>query len=415
MIKLIYKTIWNEKKSNLWILIELILIFVILFFCADFAYKRLKQYVEPLGFDIANTYNISLGQIENDNEKIEKSQSFEIFQRMIEKIKKHPYIDNVCISTGAIPYDDSYRNIPIKIDSTNFYSQLKFISPSFFDVFGIKLIGGRNFSTNDIITNSSVILSGTSNTSFLNNIALNQIDSIELMDKTKRKVVGFTSHIKRSEYEDTKTIAHFPFTQNSVNKWNTTISFKMKEEADKTENIEQLKKDFSAQLNISPYFFVDIISSSKNREQYMHWTGNSNEIKSIGSVSVFLLVNIFLGVIGTFWLRIQSRRSEIGLQMAMGASRKKIKLFYSLESLSLLFIASIIGFVVAVNILATGIIDSIGISGISSDMIEKLDYLQMLIDYLITFGVLAIITLIAVWIPSSVASKISPALVLRSE
>ena len=33
----------------------------------------------------------------------------------------------------------------------------------------------------------------------------------------------------------------------------------------------------------------------------------------------FMLVNVFFGIIGTFWLRAQNRRGEIGLRMALGA------------------------------------------------------------------------------------------------
>ena len=33
----------------------------------------------------------------------------------------------------------------------------------------------------------------------------------------------------------------------------------------------------------------------------------------------FMLVNVFFGIVGTFWLRTQYRRGELGLRAALGA------------------------------------------------------------------------------------------------
>ena len=41
-------------------------------------------------------------------------------------------------------------------------------------------------------------------------------------------------------------------------------------------------------------------------------------------LTLFVLLNVFFGVTGTFWLRIEQRRSETGLRMALGSTRKGI-------------------------------------------------------------------------------------------
>ena len=52
----------------------------------------------------------------------------------------------------------------------------------------------------------------------------------------------------------------------------------------------------------------------------------------------FLLVNVFFGIVGTFWLRTERRRSEIGLRMAIGSSRGRLGEYMYLEGLGLLAI-----------------------------------------------------------------------------
>lgn len=65
----------------------------------------------------------------------------------------------------------------------------------------------------------------------------------------------------------------------------------------------------------------------------------------------FFLLNVLLGVVGTFWYRTQQRSAEIGLRMAMGATRKGI--FWQLvkEGLALLTVAFIPSAIIFANLL----------------------------------------------------------------
>lgn len=157
----------------------------------------------------------------------------------------------------------------------------------------------------------------------------------------------------------------------------------------------------------------DVKSISDQRKHYMKLTGVNNNIKTTVSTLLFLLANISLGIIGTFWLRIESRRSQIALQMAVGASRSKVKYTYVLEAVFLLLIASVIGLILAINIQATGILENFGLPMVLSNM--KTSTYQLFINYLSSLLILMFIIILSVWYPAHRASKISPALALKSE
>mgnify|MGYP000361599848 CR=1 FL=1 len=42
-------------------------------------------------------------------------------------------------------------------------------------------------------------------------------------------------------------------------------------------------------------------------------------------LAAFFFICAFLGIIGTFWFRTESRTSEIGLRMALGATRRQVR------------------------------------------------------------------------------------------
>lgn len=69
------------------------------------------------------------------------------------------------------------------------------------------------------------------------------------------------------------------------------------------------------------------------------------------------MLNIFLGVIGTFWFRTQHRRREVALRMAMGSSRRGIFLRLMGEGILLLTVAAIPALIIAFNV---GIAELVG-------------------------------------------------------
>lgn len=417
MVKQILKIIWREKRINSWITAELILIFTILWFCCDYLYLMTSKYLEPIGFDITNTYNLTLGTLPpNITGEVSVADKEDAFNKIFMRLKANPSIESVCISAYATPYTGAWRAVGYQVDSMRIDGLwTKSVSPEFFDVFKIRFEKGRTFDTNEILNGKYIILGGDGKEQ-IKDIPIARIDSIK-ENTTQYKVIGAVNRVKRVEYEDYSAVAYLPISSDLkfVNNWNTTISFRVKPEADVEGFDEKFVKEMRSQLNISPYFFIGIESLDLARTSQMKWGGYDNGLKSTFSITAFLVINIFLGIIGTFWLRTQSRRSEIGLQMALGASRARIRNTYILESLIILFISSLIGTLLAVNIMATGAFDNLGLPMVQVIQLKDISTSQFIIDYLLTFGVLTIITVFAVWYPSQRASGTKPAIVLRSE
>ena len=63
MLKHIWKIIWNERRHNIGLWLELTVVAVALWYIADHVYVTLNNYFKPLGFDIEDTYIMRLGLI----------------------------------------------------------------------------------------------------------------------------------------------------------------------------------------------------------------------------------------------------------------------------------------------------------------------------------------------------------------
>ena len=58
MNKKLLKQIVNERRSNSWLFIELLLVSIVLWYVVDYMFVTLYTYFEPRGFDIENTYRV---------------------------------------------------------------------------------------------------------------------------------------------------------------------------------------------------------------------------------------------------------------------------------------------------------------------------------------------------------------------
>ena len=78
--------------------------------------------------------------------------------------------------------------------------------------------------------------------------------------------------------------------------------------------------------------------------------GSYNQVQVRFWMMGFLLLNILLGIVGTFWFRTQHRRAESALRIAVGSSRMQLWQRLNKEGLLLLTLAALPAAVLCYNI-----------------------------------------------------------------
>ncbi|MDR0363723.1 MAG: FtsX-like permease family protein [Bacteroidales bacterium] len=437
MLKHLFKIIWTERKVNAWILVELILAFAILWFCCDYLLYSTQKLLEPKGFNTEHTYIIDIwnedeGLFEDiDYEEMEEeefnvgytnartivSNWSDAIWEIYDRIKRHPAVEHASLSLYATPYAGSYAGNTFWFDSISFGAQIKKVTPEFFDVYQIDILKGRKFNETDDITENNIIISGAQDNIY-KKINFLQIDTLlSYRKESKYNVIGVAEPTKRLEFENYTPAVYLYLSKSDeqligeLSSFFREFSVRVKPEADKN-FAESFLNDMQSQLEIEPFFLASVIPLKDRRSEYMQIGEYSNGFKSIYSISAFLIINIVLCVMGTFWLRIQSRRSNIGLRMALGASKRSIQVFFLVETLLLLFLASIVAFLLCINI--NEILSEI-LKEIELPIIGRSEFGAYISNYLITFFIMAIIAALSVWYPAKKASDIQPVEALREE
>ena len=427
MIQHIIKIIWNERKTNIWLMVEYVIIFCILWFCTDYLYTMLRSYYGPQGFDIDQVYMIDMGKkpkTEGESSEVNYDR-YALALTFLERVKRHPDVESVALAKAAVPYGgfSMLSGYKINADSINTTLRQRFVSSDFFNVFKIP-IKGQLFDWTDNTQVDYAIISPIEGDKFGNIysnaefIPISEVHTIRFDNdwaahKINHKVIGRVPKMKQGYFEAYDCNIILPLKREEVDLESNQIVIRVKSGADK-DFVERFTKDMREQLFIGPYYLSSIVPITGLRKQIDYMWGARDQINSTCAITFFLMINIFLGILGSFWFRTQSRRSEIGLRIALGATPTKVQVMIILETILLLFIASIISTVICLNLSDPEIIRSLGIPTVIKQE-WGIGFEQNIINFAITFGFLAFVSILAVWYPAKQASEIPPATALHDE
>ena len=418
MIKHILTIIKNERKQNIALWIELLIVSVFLWYIVDDVHVTLYNYNRPLGFDTEHTYIMQLGTLNESSHEYIKDISDETavgyIRTALERIEQNPMIEAASISQNSSPHIGSNNSSTLYRDTIQTrYSVLnRTVTPNFFKVFQYRSTNGSTDELVQALERGELVLSiDVANELFTaNESPVGKQVSFSKSDSANLYRVGAISDIVR--YDNFSNWNSYfarqmdnEFLKMFRGEWVSSLEFcvRVKPERD-YDFIRRFREDMTQQLRIGNYYLGDIQSIPVNKAAYQK--DDVNDLKMRMFVVLFLLVNIFLGVTGIFWFRTQHRRSEIGLRISLGDTPEQVLMKYYAEGL-LLLTAAIIPSMIVIYIL--------GNQEILNYYFMKFTFSRYIIGFAITYILLAVMIILGIWLPARKAVKVSPADALRDE
>ena len=438
MIQHIFKQIWAQRKYNVWIFVELVVIFVLVWVMMDSAFVLLHNKSIPQGYDTSDTYMVTYGMYNEKTSRYNPAEddslkNMENLQIFTQKIKEYKYVEVADLSSclwGSLPYSGGFNQTEIlsDVDTTDVFAEVKNMRSS--DYFRIFRYTSARDNSWERLANIDV---NQNNPIFITRMVERALYGKEsAIGKTIQADIGegVQSYVVADVLNDQKRF-DYSLPQGAVFGASPSVSannigefgvcLRTKPGISEQQFISEFRKDMTKQLRIGNFYLKDIQSFQSLKEDIDYVFGMTNEVRLRGALMLFFLLNIALGIIGTFWFRNQTRRSEIGLRMALGSSRTMLQIQFIVEALLLLTIAVIPA--IAINLLI------VGADLIKLRMDLMIEYstvkdslyiiqnapLRFLITNLITYVFLALIVALSAWIPAHRASKTHPVDALRDE
>jgi len=406
MIKHLMKLVWNRKRANILITLEIFACFLVLFATLVMVIYYVDNYRQPRGFDYTNVWSVgtamsTLADMERNDKEAMKQNTAAFFHA----IKNMPEVESLSVIAQA-PYTISVNNTYVEYKGKRIRTAQNHATDDLPQVLNLELVRGRWFGPADdgLSWNSVVINRKLAEELFGDEDPIGK----DVSDKRPRKgengqpaphrewrVVGVLSEFrKEGEFS-----APEPYIfQRSVPGVGRSWDFLIKVRPDVTKAFEETLIRRLHMINPNWSFEVDELSQL--RDSRLSW--QIAPMIAAGIVVAFLMIMVALGLVGVVWQSVSQRTTEIGLRRALGAPATSI---YK-QILGELVIISSCGLLVGVLVVVQfPLLDLVG-------FLSGQVYFYSL---LASLGVIYAVTLLCGLYPSRIATKIQPVEALRWE
>lgn len=411
------KQVKNEWRSNIWLVVELAVISIVLWYIIDYLFVTGSVYNQPRGFDISHCYRISTGQLteqdpdyipDRDGEKL-----YQDYEELRRRIELRPEVEAASLSMNSTPYNGSNSGVRYLVDSifSAGYVICRRVSPEFPKVFRWKGMRGETpeelceiLKRGDVLVSDNLLHFSTDNPRPMTEYVGRKI----VLDYDTAHPATVGASLIPVRYND--------YMQGQMNR--TVVSgiprsyfgvggeFSVRVKGNMDEGfIEALMADADTQLRAGNLFITNVESFDDVREAHQHST--ETQIRNMIFIMAFLLINIFLGLLGTFWFRTRQRSRDIAIRLVSGATKGDIFRLLISEGLVLLTIATPVALLADLNIAHAELNQYY--EG------EYLEWGRLLICGGATYLLIALMIALGISIPAWRAMKIDPAVALRDE
>lgn len=422
MIKHIFKMIWAQRRSNIWIFGELLIVLCALWFMVDKMWVDYRCYYAPIGYDITDTWRLKLSYLSSKapgyQQEAKNIDQAETLSKLMERIRLEPEVDEVAVAFYSMPY--SWGNswmafYPVDGDTVTCKNkslhQLR-VSPEYFDVFRIKDNKGRNVAklVKENPHHNPLVITEEGEKFFFFGESGEGRELCSVNPIQKYPIAAVLSTFRSYDFDPPENCVFdvlkgkkFNETVYAFGAANAELVIRTKRHMNKAEMHAFLEKN-AERFMVNNLLVQGVLQLSTQRINVL--TGKLNKQKKDLSLAVFLMVNVFLGVVGTFWLRTEKRRGEIGLRMALGSDRITLGKLMLSEGLLFLVLTFPFFLVFSLIMMQTELLDVYR---------ESLSLFRFVGTTGIVYLIMAFMICLGIYFPTNRAMKMHPAEALHYE
>lgn len=394
MFKHLMKLIWNKRKQNFLFLSEILISFLVIFaLCSMFVYYFLNYYKHN-GLAYKQVWSIAY----STPFKSENKDSLSLFYENIRRqLKALPEIEELSFSSSNYPYANSHSTTGLtfngKVNSMlNYYS----VENDYAKVLKMEVLEGRWFDETDLNNGKGkmVINATLRKMMFGDSPAVGKYAG-DYENKEQMKIIGVVADTKADGDYRVIAPAFYQRLDTLAFNWTGTLLMRVSAGADAAFE-SRLSKLLSSLMKNSDLEIkhLEEMRDSKNSETLI-------PMMICFTIAAFLIINVALGLFGVLWYNINQRRAEIGLRMAIGASKSVIADQLVTETVVMTTLSLLVGIFLAIQFPMLNVFN-----------IPALVYL---IALLIAVVFIYLLVFICALYPGKQAAAIQPAVALHEE
>ena len=396
MVRHLFKMIWNKKKQNSLLIVEMLASFMVVFAVFTLLVYNYQNFRRAMGFDYEQVWVINFNTSDQDVNLDTIRMSREAVRN---QLKSMPEIKFVTYASNNVPFSMSTNNNTLShnkqsIDAVNNFT----VEDDYDNVLNLSIREGHWFSKQDVASSKDrpvVINASLKERIFGNEAATGRFLGDSNGNEQRSRIVGVIEDVKfKGDFQGVE-YSIFNRADTGSYRWLNRIMIQVSPQTGA--GFEgRLYKQMAGAFKKSN---VEIEHLADKRES----RNNLSLVPMIILVIVagFLIINVALGLFGVLWYNSSKRKSEIGLRRAVGASRNAVSKQLVGEAIVLSTFSLLIGSFFAVQFPLLKLFDLP--SGV------------YLVAWLLSVLFIYLLVLICAFYPGKQAAAIHPAVALHEE
>jgi putative ABC transport system permease protein len=414
MTRHLLRLIWNRKRQNFLLTLEIFFSFIALFGVVLLAMQFVNNSRQPLGFDIDRVWSITVDRKENEQDPAVKARHRTMYRQLLLALHEMPQVE-VAAASFTSPYATWSWGGSLRLaGGRRVDHSVNNVTDDSPRLFQMPLVSGRWFSReDDAAAYTPVVLNlRMARTIFGDANPVGQIIPEERdpndppPDPTEqpevRRVVGvFEEFRKDGEFSTPENFLFRRVRLDDGAKGDLPGRLLVRLAPGTPAAFEEtLVKRLMAD---APNWSFEVRSEDVMRESMLR--NYSMPLVVVGTIAAFLLAMVALGLTGVVWQSVTQRIREFGLRRAKGATSADIRRQVLVEMLIMTSIALVVG---------VALVAQLPLLPLPSDL-NVIPAGVFLASIGLSVGVIYVLTLLCGWYPSRLATRVQPAEALHYE
>ena len=360
MLQTILHQLWNQRRQNAWIFLELLFVSFFLWTVIDPIYVLTANHSIDKGYDPKGVYVVNIGAYAATDGRYDPAQdkdslNLAAYWRIVREVRSQPEVESCCISTSwSFPNSNSWNGTRLFADTASLHKGEGFVHAQQYNFVAAE--GGNLFhilGMKDARTGGDIEVSAQSRGKAFISERLAQLlfgttDAVGRKiyeDDKPCEVAGVFRDYKHRDYEQPYPLIVRTFDNmwgGSYMQWLFSIVIRVKPGVDASAFEQRFRNEVGPRLAMGNFYFDKLQEFSEVSKAYAMRSGVSNKLRLQYALTGFAMLCIFLGMVGTFWIRSNARRGEIGVMRSMGASQGCIVRQFLIEAWLLLTVAFVL-------------------------------------------------------------------------
>jgi len=362
---------------------------------------RRAQLMDP-GFDNPRGLIVSLSpQLVG----LDKDQSRNFYRQIVERVSNLPGVEGVGLAQLLPLGDSTNSNGPVLKEGETLAKGASgrsiltnVVGPGYFKAMQIPILEGRDFDDRDQENTQQVTIVNQRMAQMLwpGESAIGKRIFLGVNDRAPLQVVGVVKTGKyRNLAEDPQPFFYYAMAQRRPR----TMALVVRSTIDPGGLAGAIRKEVQTLDRRVPVFAVKTMAEHMT---YALWAPNMAATFSLAFAALALLLSA-VGLYSVMAYVVSQRTREVGIRMALGASRKHVMKMIARQGMGLAAVGLLIGLLLALGLVKIVSALLIGISGYDVTI------------FLLVPVLLAVVALVACYLPARRATKVNPLVALRYE